>query len=115
MRNIFVVSLMCLSLVTLNGCIWLAAGAAGAGGYYVGKDDRPAGQMTRDAATTSKVKTALIRDYLVKARNINVDTFNDEVTLKGHVETEEQKSRASELAWSVKNVKAVVNHLAVIP
>lgn len=114
MKNLYTALLLTALTFGLGGCVWVAAGVGAGTGYYVGKDERSAGQIAKDAATTSKVKTALIRDPIVKAFDINVDTYNDEVTLKGHVNTEEQRSRAEELTWSIKNVKAVTNHLAVI-
>lgn len=62
---------------------------------------------------TSKVKTKLIADSLVKARNVNVDTSNGVVTLRGIVFSSQQEARAILLARETKGVKKVISHLKI--
>jgi osmotically-inducible protein OsmY len=45
---------------------------------------------------------------------VGVETNNGIVVLTGEVETADQKSRSSALAYEVKGVKQVVNNLQVI-
>ena len=102
----------------LNACAPVVVGAAAAGvagGYYIGEDERSPTQIAKDATTTGQVKTLFFRDEIVRAGDINVDTNEGNVLLKGHVENAEQLTRAEELAWSIGGVKSVTNHLAVIP
>ena len=63
----------------------------------------------------SAVKTALIREEDVKARNINVDTMNNHVTLNGHVSSTGEETLAVKIAKSVKDVNGVTSKLEVIP
>src|SRR5262245_3219605 len=72
-------------------------------------------EAVSDAAITGKVKTALAADVGLKTvTGINVDTDNDGVvTLKGKVETADQKKRAGEVAKKVGGVKSVKNQLTV--
>ncbi len=110
-RVLFIVLLsMCLT-----GCVAAAAAGAAAGGYYVGKDERTAGQIARDARITSAVKTALIREDDIKALDINVDTRNNHVTLNGSVATSEQENLAVQIARNVKNVAGVTSKLKIAP
>ena len=97
----------------LSGCVAAVVGAAAAGGYYIGKDERTATQVAEDAAITGAVKTRLIADPVVKALDINVDTYESTVILKGRVDKAEQRSAAERLAKSTTGVKAVRNELTL--
>ena len=57
-----------------------------------------------DAGLTTKVKSELVADDLVKARQINVDTKDKVVTLTGEVRTAEEESRALEIARKTEGV-----------
>ena len=66
------------------------------------------------AALTGKVKTALATDAGLKTMtNINVDSADGVVTLKGKVDTAEMKKKAEEIAKKVDGVKSVKNQLRV--
>jgi len=66
-----------------------------------------------DSALTAKVKTAMLADPSLKALQINVDTKDGTVTLKGGVESQAQKDRATDVAQGVSGVKSVDNNLTV--
>jgi hyperosmotically inducible periplasmic protein len=71
------------------------------------------GQYTDDKTITAKVKTALARDSVVKAHQVNVTTFQGQVQLSGFVDSQEQKDRASELVRNIQGVKELHNDLVV--
>ena len=71
------------------------------------------GQYVDSAAITSKVKAALLNDSGLKSFDISVETFKDGVQLSGFVNSEQVKSRASEVARGVVGVKSVQNNLIV--
>lgn len=100
--------------LSVSGCVPLLIGGAAAGGYYVGKDERTAGEIADDAAITTAVKSRFVRDDLVRARDINVDTHRKVVTLRGSVRSEEARRRAIELAQQTGNVLSVVADELVI-
>lgn len=97
----------------LSGCVAAVVGGAAAGGYYVGKDDRSADRIAADAAITADVKARLIAEPGIRAFNINVDTYNGVVTLKGDVKTGAQRATAERLTRNVKSVKSIRNQLVV--
>ena len=69
---------------------------------------------TRNAALTGKVKSALAADVGLKTlTGIDVDSAGTVVTLKGKVDTAEQKSRAEQVARAVEGVSSVNNQLSV--
>lgn len=114
MKNRFLTGLAVAAMAfSLSGCVALMVGGAAAGGYMVGKDERTAGEMTDDAAITTAVKARLVRDDLVRARDINVDTFRKVVTLRGTVQSEEARRRAIELAAGASNVQRVIDELEI--
>jgi osmotically-inducible protein OsmY len=72
-----------------------------------------AGESIDDAVVTAKVKAKLIDDEVTKAYQIEVATFQGTVQLSGTVDSEEARSRATELAKDVGGVKGVKNSLQV--
>ncbi len=108
-----VMILSALSLM-LQGCAAVVVGGAAAGGYYVGKDERSVGEITEDAAITTKVNAKFVGDDLVKTFDIDVDTYRATVYLHGHVDSRAARARAVALARSVKGVRSVVSKLSVV-
>ncbi len=70
---------------------------------------RSAGQVVDDSTITTEVKAKLLSDSVTKGLAVSVQTFEGQVTLTGAVETEQQRSKAGEVAASVKGVKKVNN------
>ena len=113
MLTFFVRVLCCGCILTSLGCAAAVVGGGATGGYAVGSDERPASTMLDDAAITAKVKTELIGDKNVKARNIDVDTVVGVVVLSGYVDSQQEANRAGSLAKSVSGVVRVKNELRV--
>lgn len=74
---------------------------------------RSTGQYVDDAAITTKVKTALIDDEIVKARQVEVETYKGNVQLSGFVETPAQKQRAVQVARSIDGVVNVTDNISI--
>jgi hyperosmotically inducible periplasmic protein len=67
-----------------------------------------------NATLTGKVKSALASDAGAKTMtNINVDSNNGVVTLKGKVDSADMKKKAADIAKKVEGVKSVKNQLTV--
>lgn len=71
--------------------------------------------VVTDAEITAKVNAGLAADKDLSAIKINVDTKDGIVTLNGPVPNAAAKTRASEIARNVKDVKSVDNQLNVQP
>jgi hyperosmotically inducible protein len=71
------------------------------------------GEYIDDSVITMKVKTAILKDPILKASHIEVTTVNGVVKLSGTVDSEQSIGRAMEVANSQKNVKSVQNALVV--
>ena len=85
----------------------LVAGCAG------GRSSKSTGDYVDDAAITSKVKAALLKDPVVGGLAIDVDTTKGRVRLCGTAKSETERSKAAELARSVNGVLSVQNDIVV--
>src|SRR5687768_15071907 len=68
-----------------------------------------------DAGITTSVKSRLAADEAVKAYQVDVDTANHVVTLRGDVETAAQKEQAIRIARDTEGVRDVIDQLRVNP
>lgn len=71
------------------------------------------GEKITDAWITTKVKWFFMGDDLLKGSDINVDTANHVVTLKGTVKSAAGRSRAVALAKDTDGVRRVVDNLTI--
>jgi osmotically-inducible protein OsmY len=100
-----------LKLITLlalvSGGLTLQSGCAGTA------TRQSTGEYVDDAAITAKVKSAFVKDEVVKAMQVDVTTFKGNVQLSGFVDTAEQKARAGQVAAGVQGVTNVTNNISV--
>ena len=76
----------------------------------------PAWAVARpDAWITTKTKISLLTTEGVSGTAINVDTTDGRVTLHGTVSSEQEKSKAAQLARDIEGVREVRNLLQVVP
>ncbi len=73
------------------------------------------GEVIDDAWITTKIKTDFVNEDTLKGSDINVDTNDHVVTLKGTVASAAGKARAEEIAKKTKGVHRVVNTLSIGP
>ena len=82
-------------------------------GEATAKAANEAEEALANGATTAKIKSKMVLDDLVKARNIDVDTKGSVVTLTGVVGSEAERQRALQLAKQTEGVTSVIDHLRV--
>jgi len=71
-------------------------------------------QPVKDSWLTAKTKIALFADDRVHGRDVNVETKQGTVMLRGKVDTPEAKSSAEEIAKGIDGVASVKNELQVV-
>ncbi len=71
------------------------------------------GEKISDAWITTKVKWFFMGEDLLKGSDINVDTKDNVVTLKGSVKSQAGRVKAVQLAKDTDGVKNVVDHLMI--
>jgi osmotically-inducible protein OsmY len=69
------------------------------------------GQYIDDAAVTTAVKAAIVKEPSLKVAEINVETYKGVVQLSGFVSSAENIATATTVARSVNGVKSVKNDL----
>ncbi|MFH1350057.1 MAG: BON domain-containing protein [Pseudomonadota bacterium] len=74
---------------------------------------RTTGEVIDDATITTKVKTKIFGDSVLKGFAISVETFQGEVTLTGGVRTQEEKDRAERIARDTVGVRKVYNLIKI--
>jgi hyperosmotically inducible protein len=77
--------------------------------------DRTAGQYVDDKTLTANVKAALSGNPDYKFSDVTVDTMNGTVQLSGFVNTEDQKTKAMDIAKGVQGVKDVQDKMTTKP
>lgn len=66
-----------------------------------------------DAWITTKVKTMLLKDDIIKGLSVNVETSKGTVLLSGWVNSEAQIVHAEQVARGIEGVKSVRNDLQI--
>lgn len=72
-----------------------------------------AGEYVDDSVITTKVKSLLAADDLLKSFQIGVETYKGAVQLSGFVNTQEAVNKAIEITKTVKGVTSIKNDLVV--
>lgn len=99
-------------IVLIGGLVWTYSSRRG---ETVRDTLRLVKDSSQDAATTTKVKTALLLSKHVSAFDTAVGTARGEVTLTGEVPSEDIKRLAAAIAQDTSGVKGVHNNLTVNP
>ncbi|MDX2463538.1 MAG: BON domain-containing protein [Porticoccus sp.] len=76
-------------------------------------NERSLSQKLDDMTTTASVKSKLLTNQSTHGLSINVDTFNNSVSLNGDVATPEEKQLAEKIAANTDGVHKVKNMLNV--
>lgn len=82
-------------------------------GEAVARAGNRAAEVISDATLTTKIKSKMALDDLVKARNIDVTTTDRTVTLSGDVHSDKERERAVALARETEGVRRVEDRLRV--
>jgi osmotically-inducible protein OsmY len=105
---------MKLSVTSLLAILTLGTGVATLSTGCAGTATREStGEYIDDATMTTKVKAAFVKDPVVKAIDVKVDSFKGVVQLSGFVDTAEQKARAEQIAAGITGVTSVKNNISV--
>src|SRR5688572_13843086 len=96
-----------VTILALGGATAFQTGCAGTA------TRESTGEYLDDATITTKVKAAYVKDPVVKALDVKVDTFKGAVQLSGYVDTAEQKARAEQIAAGIQGVSSVRNNISL--
>ncbi len=88
-------------------------GAATTAGTAVAGAADKVGMVVEDSVITTKLKTAVLADTILKDSKISVETKGGTVSLTGSVVNDAQKDHAAQIAQALEGVKSVDNKLVV--
>jgi len=90
--------------------------SVGAAGCSVQSGQESTGEYVDSAAISTKVKTKLATDGgAALANQVEVETLKDVVQLSGFVPTQNDRTKAEQIAWTVEGVRGVKNDIIVQP
>lgn len=98
--NCFPSFVMTLALFLLTGCTATAT-------------QESTGEYIDDSVITTKVKTAIFNEPVLKSAEINVETFKGVVQLSGFVGSQSDINRAVTVTRGVNGVKSVRNDMQI--
>jgi hyperosmotically inducible periplasmic protein len=98
------------TIATLAGGLALIQSQTGCAGTATREST---GEYVDDSSITTKVKAAFVKDPLVKAIDVKVETYKGTVQLSGFVNTSEEKAQAERVAAGIPGVTNVKNSIAV--
>ena len=101
-----------INLKSLGAAALLAAGLAVTGCH---SQDRSTGQAINDKMIGFNVDHALNKDPVLKYPDVHVNVYNGTAQLTGFVNTDEQRTRAAQIAAGVQGVTQVINEISIKP
>ncbi len=108
----FVAAVLFFAILAVS-CTPVVVGGGAAGGYASATDQRSTERQIDDVTITTRVKAKMAEDASVKTRDIDVDTLNGGVSLKGLVDSAPEREKAAAIARSVPGVASVRNNLQI--
>ena len=96
-----------LSVILLAAICTFAAGCAST------STQESTGEYISDTWITTKVKSMLAKDSVVKATEVNVETFKGNVQLTGFVTSRAAMNQAVLIAENIEGVKSVKNGMQI--
>jgi len=92
---------------------WMVIAVLIAGLVGCANSGEKTGVYVDDSWITTKVKSDMVADKNVSARNISVNTLKGVVTLAGTAPTAQESYRAAQIARDVAGVKGVENYIRI--
>ena len=100
-----------MNLFKRVSAFFIAIALASALGCVSTSNQEGTGEFVTDSWITTKVKAVLVEDSLVRATEVNVETFKGAVQLSGFVSSNAAMDQAVRLARSIKGVTSVKNDM----
>ena len=113
MKKFLIGVLLAFTMTILTACAAALLGGPGNGSYESSGDVRGGPQSAEDRKISATLQEKLSSDPVTTGSEIQIETTNKVVVLKGDVASVRISGRAAELAGQVDKVRAVRNHLWV--
>lgn len=113
-RTLSTVTLLVAMMMALSGCAGLLLGAGATAGVAA-FDERGIKVVAQDTAISTKIRAKLLDRTDNLFRDVGVEVHDGRALMTGRVANEDMRADAIKIAWSVENVKDVINEINVSP
>lgn len=103
-----------IALLPLGGCVGMVVGGAATAGVAA-YQERGIKGVAADTATSTKIRAKLLEADQHLFTDIGIEVYEGRVMLTGRVVTEDMRANAVRIAWSVSDVKDVINEVQISP
>jgi osmotically-inducible protein OsmY len=101
-----------LAATALQACAGVVVGAGATAGLAA-YEERGITGVTADTVTATKIHTKMIDHSIDLARHVDVEVYGGRAMLTGAVPDEQMRADAVRIAWSVGEIKNVLNEIVV--
>jgi len=101
-------------VLQLTGCVGMVVGGAATAGVAA-YQERGVKGVAIDTATATKIRAKLLEEDKNLFGDVGLEVYEGRVLLTGRVPTEEMRAQAVRIAWSVADVKDVINEVVISP
>lgn len=113
-RTLSTMTLLVAMMMALSGCAGLLLGAGATAGVAA-FDERGIKVVAQDTAISTKIRAKLLDRTDNLFRDVGVEVHDGRALMTGRVANEDMRADAIKIAWSVENVKDVINEINVSP
>ncbi len=110
--GLFVCATVLVAALQLSGCVGMVVGGAATAGVAA-YQERGIKGVALDTATATKIRARLLETDEKLFSDVGIEVYEGRVLLTGRVPTEERRAEAVKIAWSVSDVKDVINEVLV--
>jgi osmotically-inducible protein OsmY len=103
-----------IPLLPLGGCVGMVVGGAATAGVAA-YQERGIKGVAADTATSTKIQAKLLEADKHLFTDIGIEVYEGRAMLTGRVATEDMRANAVRIAWSVSDVKDVINEIQISP
>ena len=103
-----------IALLPLGGCVGMVVGGAATAGVAA-YQERGIKGVAADTATSTKILAKLLEADKHLFTDIGIEVYEGRAMLTGRVATEDMRANAVRIAWSVSDVKDVINEIQISP
>ncbi len=96
----------------LGGCAGLIVGGAATAGVAA-YQERGIKGVAEDTATATRIRAKLLDTNEELFRDVGIEVYEGRALLTGRVPTDERRADAVRIAWTVEDVKDVINEIEV--
>lgn len=104
MQKSFRFAAVLLTALALSACV----------GVSFDPEERPFNKAVDDFNTKAELNARLLGESATMYKNVSTTVIEGRVHLAGNVPTDEERRRATEIAWATPNVVEVVNDIEVL-